>query len=160
MVAGGVFGVVDDIDLVLEVEYRVVVVPGRRPLDGYDVVEVCHSAVVVGGNHVSEHPLGIIDHDADVDGVGYVFVEAEDVSACGAVVHWGGYLQGDRAQVLSLLGIFDLADGVLVVQPAHDGRLVVRCLHGGAEECRPLLVAELGAFSHRCGNLYDRTPLH
>ena len=62
-----------------------------------------------------------------------------------------------RPKVLGALCVFDGALGVLIVQPAHDGRFIVGSLDHGAEQHGPLVILQHRPFAHRRGDL-DHGP--
>ena len=62
--------------------------------------------------------------------------------------------------VLGDLRVLDGALGVLVMEPAHDGRPVIGRLHDRAEQQRPLLILQHWAFTHGRSHLDDRLAFH
>ena len=149
--------VVDDVEGVLEVEDVRVDVPLRRaPLDGGDVLEVGHLPEGLREDGAVRPPGCVVDHHADIYGVGDGLVVTQVVVLVRAVEYRGRYLHAYRPEVLRPLGVLDGPYRVLVVDGAHHGRLALGRLHRRAQERRPLPVPQLVALARLRCDLDDR----
>jgi hypothetical protein len=62
-------------------------------------------------------------------------------------------LHADRPEVASSSGVFDRSIGVLRLKATDDCRATIARLNHSSEEARPFFFAQVGAFTHRSGDL-------
>ena len=147
--------VVDDIEDVDELGHVLVDALRRAsPLDGDHVVDVRHAQECVRLDAAPRHPMRVVDHDADVGRVGHVVEVVVHVLLRRYVVDGRRQLNGNRAQVLGLLGLVYGPAGVLVVDAEHDGHSAPGRIDCRAQQRGPLRLTEHRAFPERRCNLY------
>ena len=150
-------GVVDDIECVGEFPHLVVAAGVRVvPLDSGHVLGVFQPAHGLRLDRRDSKPVGIVDHDADVDGVGDHGEVLDILVLVGGVVVWELDLQAVRAHILSDLGVFDGAHSVLRFETAHDVDTGSAGVDDGTHEVRPFVVGQIWALPPRGAELYHR----
>ena len=114
-------GVVDDVECVGEFAHLVVAVGiGIVPLDGGHVLGVFQSAHGIWLDRRDPEPVGIVDHDADLDGIGDHREVLDVLVLVGSVIVGELDLQAVGAHILGDPGVFDGAHSVLRLEAAHD----------------------------------------
>ena len=127
----GPAAVVYDVEDVGKLPHLVVVAVLRRiPLDRHHVLRVGQPQQGLRGDGRAAVPVGVVDHDADVDRIR----DVREVSNVGvlvrAVVVGKIDLQADRPQVMCFFGVFDGVHSVLGLQRLHhDGAAAGRVDH-------------------------------
>ena len=124
----------------------------HAPLDRYHVLEILHLEKGLGQDIAIGPPIGIVNDDPNINRARDGLIVAQDIVLGGVVEDGRSDLQTDSAEVLSAPGIFDGANGVLVLDAAHDGGLALRGLYDRAQERSPFLIPQLGTFSHSRGH--------